>query len=157
MKCICRIKTWYCLELPLDVVLPTIICIKSVDIQCQGILDFPPKSTNLMLKPRINPGIFLYKCLITLFGGSDFEIATLDAEETKWEYTGAKLSKHFISGSSGLVKWFHFYAEYIRNICKLHCFEIKFKICLISTTNTLNKIFLQNLKQKWNKHDQHIK
>ena len=52
-----------------------------------------------LLEPRINPGIFLYKGLMTLFGGSDIEIATLDAEETKWEYTGAKLSKHFISGS----------------------------------------------------------
>ena len=60
--------------------------------------------TSKLLKPRINPGIYLYKGLITLFGTGELGIFSLDAEETKWEFTGDNLSKPFISGSSGPVQ-----------------------------------------------------
>ena len=40
--------------------------------------------TSKLLKPRINPGIYLYKGLITLFGTGELGIFSLDAEETKW-------------------------------------------------------------------------
>ena len=70
--------------------------------------------TSKLLKPRINPGIYLYKGLITLFGTGELGIFSLDAEETKWEFTGDNLSKPFISGSSGPVQCLNalFYAFY---------------------------------------------